>query len=482
MDQNELFSACRHGYLEKLRQLVEERDVELNVRDVWDSTPLYYACLCGHEEVVLYLLEKGARCDPDTFDGERCLYGSLTTKIRQLLVQHKAITSQVIRRNPYDGFLRSLLDNLEFSDVTFVVHGETFRFHRCVLAARSRYFYERFASKWKHRDVIRNNHPLVDPDAFRAVMEYIYTGRLQIDVGLVDDCLRLARQFGLDTLDARLNLQKAQATFFVKTKFTTRIANQWTTLVVEPQIGSNELHYNFGNLARHAIPDVGSSGDVDDLSLDEDAFWSGLSDVIFDVEQKRFRCHKVFVCNRSEYLRALVTDHFHESVVTATGIPVIKVGGVTADIFRAVVQFIYQDFVTDLTAENVLDLLDTAELYLLPGLKKQCATVIAANLDRNCVIPILRTARALQLPRLQAVCVQFVASHIELLVREPELKKLIAEDAAQVSNREDTDTIEVVDDIRCCITNNLQTLSQTEEAHARLLLIDALLQELGLDA
>ncbi|XP_008566708.1 PREDICTED: BTB/POZ domain-containing protein At2g04740-like [Galeopterus variegatus] len=41
------------------RYLLEQRDVEVNVRDKWDSTPLYYACLCGHEELVLYLLANG---------------------------------------------------------------------------------------------------------------------------------------------------------------------------------------------------------------------------------------------------------------------------------------------------------------------------------------------------------------------------------------------------------------------------------------
>lgn len=41
------------------RQLVEKEDIELNVRDKWDSTPLYYACLCGHIDLVKYLLENG---------------------------------------------------------------------------------------------------------------------------------------------------------------------------------------------------------------------------------------------------------------------------------------------------------------------------------------------------------------------------------------------------------------------------------------
>ncbi len=43
----------------KKRQLVEKEDVALNIRDKWDSTPLYYACLCGHLELVEFLLANG---------------------------------------------------------------------------------------------------------------------------------------------------------------------------------------------------------------------------------------------------------------------------------------------------------------------------------------------------------------------------------------------------------------------------------------
>ena len=62
--------------------LAEQKEVDLNIRDRWDSTPLYYACLCGHLDLVKYLLSRGAVCDASTFDGERCVYGALTNEIR----------------------------------------------------------------------------------------------------------------------------------------------------------------------------------------------------------------------------------------------------------------------------------------------------------------------------------------------------------------------------------------------------------------
>ena len=52
--------------------MIEKEDINLNIRDKWDSTPLYYSCLCGHIEIVKYLLVNGAKCEANTFDGERC--------------------------------------------------------------------------------------------------------------------------------------------------------------------------------------------------------------------------------------------------------------------------------------------------------------------------------------------------------------------------------------------------------------------------
>jgi BTB/POZ domain len=57
--------------------------------------------------------------------------------------------------------LFSLLDNHEFSDIVFDVHGEILHYHRCILAARSPYFRLQFAGKWRDRKIIYNHHPLV---------------------------------------------------------------------------------------------------------------------------------------------------------------------------------------------------------------------------------------------------------------------------------------------------------------------------------
>ncbi|XP_047474016.1 ankyrin repeat and BTB/POZ domain-containing protein 1-like [Penaeus chinensis] len=191
MENKELFLQCKKGDLEKVRFLIEQRDADVNIRDKWDSTPLYYACLCGHQPIVEYLIGVGARCEANTFDGERCLYGALTDDIRRILTQHNLVTTHTIRRDAYDEFLRRLFESGEYSDVTFVVQGQLFALHRCILSARSDYFREMFVTKWHNRPKVAINRDLVEPVSFSAVMKYIYTGRFECPVDQLRGCIRI---------------------------------------------------------------------------------------------------------------------------------------------------------------------------------------------------------------------------------------------------------------------------------------------------
>ncbi|MEE6502164.1 hypothetical protein FKM82_004427 [Ascaphus truei] len=225
------------------------RDVELNVRDKWDSTPLYYACLCGHEELVRYLLANGAKCEVNTFDGERCLYGALSDAIRRLLKEYKRITAKCMQRDYYDDFLQRLLEQGSLSDTVFIVHGESFGAHRCVLSARSPYFAEMFDTKWKGKKVIALKHPLINPAAFGPILQYLYTGRMDIDVEHVEDCKRLAKQCRLQDLIEELEDKCKKVYEFVSSKPGTCVK----VLTVEPS-GNCRLQEDLAILADCALP------------------------------------------------------------------------------------------------------------------------------------------------------------------------------------------------------------------------------------
>ncbi|KAK2553955.1 Ankyrin repeat and BTB/POZ domain-containing protein 1 [Acropora cervicornis] len=255
-----LFCSCRGGDIDNVRNLVENGEAELNLRDQWDSTPLYYACLCGHEDLVKYLLNNGARCAPNTFDGERCLYAALTDRIKNILRSYKAITPECMRRDSYREFFRR---------------------------------------KWRDRSVIELKHRLVRPWAFNAILQYLYTDRLYIAMDQIDDCLRLAKHCKLEYLENQLQMRLNSIQMFGTSK-----KRSITVVSIEPESQSTSLQDAFGRLAEIALPSPFTAQQFPkpfpfEISLDlfevvpssEDP--PPFFDVCFVVDSYRFHGHKV---------------------------------------------------------------------------------------------------------------------------------------------------------------------------------------------
>lgn len=83
---NPLHLACRHGWLDIVRLLIEDKNSDPNVRDCGKQTPLHYASRYGHEDIVRYLILKG--CDATVVDGSKwtplhsaCRYGHTSIAI-----------------------------------------------------------------------------------------------------------------------------------------------------------------------------------------------------------------------------------------------------------------------------------------------------------------------------------------------------------------------------------------------------------------
>ncbi|KAM9655692.1 ankyrin repeat and BTB/POZ domain-containing protein 1 isoform 1-T1 [Morphnus guianensis] len=536
MDTSDLFTSCKKGDVSRVRYLLEQRDVEINVRDKWDSTPLYYACLCGHEELVRYLLANGAKCEANTFDGERCLYGALSDAIRRLLKEYKQITAKCMKRDYYDVFLQRLLEQGYQSDIVFIVHGKSFCAHRCILSARSAYFAEMFETKWKGKNMIVLKHPLINPAAFGSLLQYLYTGmlsaelfqarrwcqktalpsrfsfpslvfsemflatfsvtvkdsgmtacepevfsypkpgRLDIDVEYVNDCKRLAKQCRLQDLIDDLETKCKKVYEFVSSKPGTCVK----VLTIEPT-GNCRLQEDLALLADCALPAELRVG-FGELPFDSTDNFNSCPDVCFRVADYNFLCHKAFFCGRSDYFKALLEDHFSESeeLQTQPSIPVVTLHNISEDIFSRVLYYIYSDD-TELSPENAYDVLCVADMYLLPGLKRLCGRTLAQILDEDNVVSIWRIAKLFQLTRLEDQCTEYMAKIIEKLVELEEFVAAVKENAEAVEERQETDSIPLVDDIRFHITSNVQTYSAIEEANQKLEALENLLASIGLE-
>ena len=69
------------------------------------------------------------------------------------------------------------------------------------------------------------------------------------------------------------------------------------------------------------------------------------------------------------------------------------------------------------------------------------------------------------------------------MVINEKFKELVLSDARNVKSREETDSIDIVDEIRYVLrTTNLNSLSSIKEAETQLECLDSFLEELNLEA
>uniref|UniRef100_A0A2K5V6H4 Ankyrin repeat and BTB domain containing 1 n=1 Tax=Macaca fascicularis TaxID=9541 RepID=A0A2K5V6H4_MACFA len=370
-----------------------------------------------------------------------------------------------------------LLEQGIHSDVVFVVHGKPFRVHRCVLGARSAYFANMLDTKWKGKSVVVLRHPLINPVAFGALLQYLYTGRLDIGVEHVSDCERLAKQCQLWDLLSDLEAKCEKVSEFVVSKPGTCVK----VLTIEPPPADPRLREDMALLADCALPPE-LRGDLWELPFPCPDGFNSCPDVCFRVAGCSFLCHKAFFCGRSDYFRALLDDHFRESEEpeTSGGPPAITLHGISPDIFTHVLYYVYSDH-TELSPEAAYDVLSIADMYLLPGLKRLCGRSLAQVLDEDSVVGVWRVAKLFRLARLEDQCTEYMAKVIEKLVEREDFVEAVKEEAAAVAARQETDSIPLVDDIRFHVASTVQTYSAIEEAQQRLRALEDLLVSIGLD-
>lgn len=190
-----------------------------------------------------------------------------------------------------------------------------------------------------------------------------------------------------------------------------------------------------------------------------------------------YPAHKAMLI-RSEYFETMFSGEFVESHKTDN----LRI--VTIDCSPPVLELILEFLYTENAAcplEHALDLLYAADMLFLDALKSKAAVAISTlgSGSRNVLVDrthhgpedtsqspthtpqkvyaetepiniydVIHAAWDLRVQRLEEFAARYLAQRLEDYIDDPEFQELISESASRIEKREETDTIELLDDIR----------------------------------
>ena len=464
--------------------------------------------------MVQLLLETGALCERDTFQGERCLYNALTDRIRNLLLSYD-YSKSTDPLQPLASHVTSLLvkDQPRTSDITVTSSDITFSLHKFILAARSPYF----EKKLSHApDTISWKLPVaIPPQSFAIAIRYVYLGEIPSDLGggpgtgfTEEEILK-----GVDKISKQLEIRSLWAGILEIGN--RRLARQRRTDELER--GRQQLETWFrSNVLRHKINIESSKANeiswdrinsifadvllrADEFSEEEDSGFNPdethslrtrttagspasipvgpvTSGDIPDCRTQfstLYPVHRAMLL-RSEFFQAMFASSFREAQETPH-LHIISIN-CTPDVLEVILTFLYTER-AEFPLESAVDVLYAADLLFLDKLKQKAAQIIStlgngskspwpsktdattmvdeiaeefdsSPLDPINVYDVLRAGWATRVPRLEEFGARYFADRLEKYIDEEEFADIIKESASRIQKRQETDSIELLDDIR----------------------------------
>uniref|UniRef100_A0A6V7I8D3 BTB domain-containing protein n=1 Tax=Bracon brevicornis TaxID=1563983 RepID=A0A6V7I8D3_9HYME len=114
-------------------------------------------------------------------------------------LNEKEVNSQITTQQYLANDLRNFLVNSILADVTLLVRGTEFQAHKQILAARSRFFADKFSEELNDGIVEIGDF---EPKVVEAMLHFIYTGDKSVVEENAQDLLSAADKFGIEALKA----------------------------------------------------------------------------------------------------------------------------------------------------------------------------------------------------------------------------------------------------------------------------------------
>jgi ankyrin repeat/BTB/POZ domain-containing protein 1 len=438
-------------------------------------------------------------CERDTFQGERCLYNALNDRIRNLLLSYDYSKSSDPLQ-PLAAHITSLLsrDQPKTSDLTLITANESYSLHKFILAARSPYFAKKLATApeittWKLPNTIPSQ-------ALQSAVRFLYLSELA--AVSADDDEEQEIFTGIEKLSRTLEIERLFENIIEISD--RRLTRQRRT--DEVKRGQNELVVWFReNVIRHKMEiDTSKAADVKwdksngifadvllqaDEDYEEDEEEQGAKNTAVEtarhlmlapsipigpmVNKSRspsrtrkskksvlFPAHKA-VLVRSEFFNTMFCSSFREAQDTDY-LQIIPID-CSPEVLEVVLTFLYTEK-SDFPLDVAIDVLFAADLLFIDKLKVKAAQIISTlgngssiaeleisrgDTDIEDVLDIYDVIRAgwdTRVQRLEEFGARYIAQRLERYIDEEDFLELVQESAGRVKARQETDTIELIDE------------------------------------
>lgn len=441
----------------------------------------------------------GALAERNTFQGERCIYNALNDRIRNLLLQYDFSKSS----DPYvywSTHISALLNRTvpKTSDISLTSDTHTFNLHKFLLASRTPYFRKKLESQpdtqsWH----LANTVPV---EAIHIVLRYIYLGDLPKDIvpagsptseeEVIKGLDKISKQLEVEHLweailsgnDRRLARQRyideeERAIKQIGEFFKSKVLGH--KMVVDTE-RVNDIQWNYDNPAFADVllraDETYDSETQETPILNGQGIPIGTSNDTNKPPRKSalYPVHKAMLI-RSEYFDKMFSGDFVESH-RSENLHIVTID-CTPAVLELVLTFLYTEN-TICPLEHALDLLYTADMLFLDTLKSKAAQAISTLgsgttnvlIDRTHkhingdapepntpeqiemepinIYDVIHAAWDLRVQRLEEFAARYLATRLEDYIDDPDFQELIRESAERITRREETDTIELLDDIR----------------------------------
>ena len=460
------------------------------------------------------LLEQGAKCERDTFQGERCLYNALNDRIRNLLLSYD-YSKSTDPLQPLAAHVTSLLtrDSPQTADITLHTSNASFQLHKFVLSARSPYFRNKLREKpetksWKLA-------PKIPTDSFETCIRYLYFGEASIatqdseedEKSVLEGVDKLSRQLEIpQVFDAILNpgdrrqarqrrqdeVEKGRDQ--IQAWFKEHVLQKQFEIDADGKTGEAQAAWKRDN---SSFADVLLLADADDDDNEEEEESPATSNIPIgpteEISRPRnrkviFPAHRAMLL-RSELFSIMFNSSFREGQITSDpantsssttseqSLQIIPVD-CTPAVLRVILTFLYTENAS-FPLSIALEVLHAADMLFIEKLKQRAALLIstlgngtagsiieedykggdsknsngkkddtADSQPPSWIYQVIRSGWDCRVHRLEEFGARYLAYRLESYIDDEEFKEIVRESAARITARQETDTVEIVDDIR----------------------------------